>query len=292
MTITYLGPKPGSLSGNNNSKVRTYSATYLLSSDSVTHTAYDVGSNASLPYIGQAHPQDPLAYCNGLSPQQTNGFKGWEVTATWTTENSIDGEQGQDADPEADRPKITWNGSTQNVSIYKDRDGKGIQNSAGDPMLALMDKNFYGVTVSTNVTSVPSWILTYKDSINNAAITVGGLAIAAGVARLVFPGGFISPAQQRGDFVYYTFSYELIFDAIELHAGQLLDQGYNERFTDDNTSNGLRAMTNDDLTAITEPAQLNGLGERLIDPTPATSAYITVNRYFQKDFSVLPGVTT
>jgi len=38
--------------------------------------------------------------------------------------------------------------------------------------------------------------------------------------------------------------------------------------------------------------QLDGLGERLRNPSPETAAYITVNRYFQKDFSVLPGVTT
>jgi hypothetical protein len=291
VTVTYQGIKAEGRTASNDAGVRSYSQTYILTSDAKTDTASDVGNNSQLPSVGSAHATDAMAYCHSLSVNCVSGYTGWEATATWTTENSIEGETGLNEDPEQDRHVITWNGSTQNVSIYKDRDGKGILNSAGDPLLDVMDTNLLGVTVASNVTAVPSWILGYRNSINNAAINVGGLAIAAGVARLVFPGGFISAAKTRGDHTYYTFSYELIFDEQESHEGQLLDQGYNERFTDINTTNGLRPILNDDKTVVTEPALLDGSGARLANPTTATAQYITVNKYSQKDFSVLPGVT-
>ena len=289
MTVTFTGEKSG-LTATNTKGVRTYTVTYKLHADG-GETASVVGNDSNLPSVGSIHAEDGLAYCESLSVKQVKGKYAWEATANYTTANSIDGETGLNEDPEQDRPKITWNGSIQNVSIYKDRDDKGIQNSAGDPMLDTMDKNLYGASVSTNVTSLPSWILAYKDSINNAAFTIGGLPVAIGGARLVFPGGFISPAQQRGDYVYYTFTYDLIFDAIELHAGQLLDQGLNERFTDENTTNGLKPILLDDQQLPDAMAQLDGSGVRLANPTPATSSYITVNKYFLKDFSVLPGLS-
>lgn len=291
MSVTYLGPKPGSRTAKNNKGVRTYSETYKLESDSQSDTASIVGNNANLPSIGSLHAEDGLAYCDSLSVTQTAGYAAWEATATWTTENSIDGETGLNEDPEQDRHVVTWNGSTQNISIYQDRDGKGILNSAGDPLLDVMDVNLMGVTVASNVTSVPSYILTYRNSINSTAITVGGLAISAGAARLIFPGGFISPAKTRGDFTYYTFTYELLFDEQENWKGQLLDQGYRQKYTEAGVTDGQRNILNDDLTVITEPAMLDGLGEKLEDPTPESAAYIGVNKYFENDFSVLPGVT-
>jgi hypothetical protein len=203
MSVTYLGPKPGSRTARNQKGVRTYSETYKLESDAASDTASIVGNNANLPSIGSIHAEDGLAYCDSLSVTQVAGYKGWEATATWTTENSIDGETGLNEDPEQDRHVITWNGSTQNISIYQDRDDEAILNSAGDPLLDVMDTNLLGVTISSNVTAVPSYILSYRNSINNAAINVGGLAIAQGVARIVFPGGFISPAKTRGDYTYY-----------------------------------------------------------------------------------------
>jgi hypothetical protein len=290
MTVTYLSIKPQGRSGRNDSRVRTYTDVHKLESSVLNDTPYNIGSNVNLPFIGQAHAEDPLAYCNGLTPTQINGQQ-WEVTVNWTTANSIDGEAGQDEDPTQDRPILTWNGSTQNISIWQDRDNSGILNSAGDSLLDVMDSNLLGVTISSNVESVPSYILSYRNSINNAAITVGGLNIAAGVARVVFPGGFISPIQVRNDFSFYTFTYELMFDEQESHEGKLLDQGYNERYTDENVTDGLRPITLDGQQDITEPALLDGSGVRLEDPTPATAQYITVNKYFQKDFSVLPGVT-
>ena len=291
MTVTYQGIKAEGRTASNDKGVRTYSQTYILTADAKTDTASDVGNNSQLPSVGSAHATDAMAYCRSLSVNCVSGYTGWEVTAQWSTENSIEGETGLNEDPEQDRHVITWNGSTQNVSIYKDRDGKGILNSAGDPLLDVMDTNLLGVTVASNVTAVPSFILSYRDSINSAAINVGGLAIAAGVARLVFPGGFISAAKTRGDHTYYTFSYELIFDEQESHEGQLLDQGYRQKYSESGVTDGHRNILNDDLTVITEPAMLDGLGEKLEDPTPESAAYIAVNKYFLKDFSVLPGVT-
>ena len=291
MTVTYQGIKAEGRSATNDKGVRTYSQTYVLTSDSKSDTSSDVGNNSNLPSIGSIHATDGLAYCTNLSVKCVSGYTGWEAVANWSTANSVDGSTGLSEDPEQDRHIITWNGSTQNISIYQDRDDNGILNSAGDPLLDVMDSNLLGVTISSNVTGVPSWLLGYRNSINNAAINVGGLAIATGVARIVFPGGFISPAKTRGDYTYYTFSYELIFDEQENHEGKLLDQGYNERFTDINTVNGLRPILNDEKTVVTEPALLDGSGARLANPTTATAQYITVNKYFQKDFSVLPGVT-
>lgn len=291
MTITYQGIKADSRTANNDSKIRTYSNVHLLTSDSKLDTAGMVGEHTSLPLIGQPHARDGLAYCNGISVRCVSGYTGWEVTDSWTTENSIDGETGKNEDPLQDRHIVTWGGSQRNQSIYKDRDGNGIQNSAGDPLLDTMEMNDMGVTVASNVDQVPSYILSYRNSINSGAITVGGLSIAAGVARLVFPPGFITPVQSRNGHQFYTFSFQLILDEQFSHTGQLLDQGYNERFTDENTTDRMKPITLTDQQEPREPVLLDGAGGWLENPTPATASYITVNRYFQKDFTVLPGVS-
>ena len=291
MTVTWKGIKPEGRSGSNDSRIHTYKDVHILESTVTNDTPVNVGNNANLPFIGQSHPEDELAYCNGLTVSQVIG-KAWEVTVSWTTANSIDGQPGQNEDPIEDRPVITWNGSQQNISIYKDRDDKGIQNSAGDPLLDTMDVNHMGLTVSSNVESVPAYILGYRNSINDSAIVVGGLNIAAGVARLVFPSGFISAVKVRNGYEYYTFSYELIFDEQESHQGQLLDMGLNERYTDENVTNGTKPILLDDQQPPEAMVLLDGSGERLKNPTPETSNYITVNKYFQKDFTVLPGVTS
>ena len=66
MTVTYLGEDHSARSASNSLGVRTYTTAYKLEADAKTDRAYQVGSNVNLPFIGQVHEDDPLAFCASL----------------------------------------------------------------------------------------------------------------------------------------------------------------------------------------------------------------------------------
>ena len=232
MTATYLGMLATGRTASNSRGVRTYTETHLLESDSRDDDQWIVGSNASLPYIGEVHPSDSLAFCHRLDVKCVEGYKGWQAVAHYTTENSIDGETGIEQDPINDRPKIRWNGTIENRIIHKDRDNEAILNSVGDQLSDTKDDNLFGATVTVNVRQVPSWLLSYRNSTNQSQFILGGLTIPSRVARIVFHDGFISEAMNRNDVTYYQFTYTLLLDEQDFWDGSLIDAGFNYFETD------------------------------------------------------------
>ena len=86
MTITYKGEIPAGRQARNALGIRTYQRQFRLLTDSRSDGPYAIGSNASLPSIGSAHPEDASAWCRELTVENDEPYTGWIVTANYSSE--------------------------------------------------------------------------------------------------------------------------------------------------------------------------------------------------------------
>ncbi len=282
MTITYKGIIPTSRSASNQKGVRTYSRTHLLITDTKTDDEWDIGSHPDLPIIGETHPSDSFAWCVSVEPRCVEGYRGWHVTTTYSSEVELSSE-----DPTDDAAVITWSGEQFQIPAVFDRNLDLIVNSAGDPFdpPAMADDSHYVVNVSKNMAAVPSTILNYQDAVNAASFTVDGITIAAGLAKMQRVS--VGPKQRRGSNTFRTVEFEIHLrrDGWKLTA---LDAGFRERTTG-GPPDGIKNIKNpDDNENVTAPVPLDGNGSALLDPSPANCEYLEFDYYKTADFSLLP----
>ena len=82
MTITYIGEVYGPAKNNKGS--RSYTRIFKLKTSQKSETPYDVGSHASLPFVGEVHPDDPNAFCTTLSVDPSDPWpQGYRLSDTW-----------------------------------------------------------------------------------------------------------------------------------------------------------------------------------------------------------------
>ena len=89
MAVTFLGEDPAGRTATNTRGVRTYQRVFKLETSDIADDAYDVGSNGSLPVIGSVHPSDAGAWCESLQVENHAPWKGWKVTANYTSEREL-----------------------------------------------------------------------------------------------------------------------------------------------------------------------------------------------------------
>jgi len=282
MTVTYKGIDAESRSAANNKGIRTYSITYKLESDSTSDTASDVGNDANLPSIGEVHAEDAQAYCVSLDINCVAGWKWWTATATWTTERELA------EDPEDDEVLVSWQSEIYQEAIFQDIDGNGILNSAGDYFIdpvPTRDNVHFIAKIRKNVQSVPSWVLSKQNNVNSGQITIGGLTIAAGLARM--SRLVIGERQRRGSIDFYEISFE-----IHIHESgwrlEPLDAGFREI---DYGSRVPVQITDENGDEPTAPVLLDGTGNVLESPTASTAVYGNYQIYLESDLTSLPGIT-
>ena len=178
---------------------------YKLTTTLKTETAYTVGSHSSLPTIGSQHPDDSNAYCRSLRVDNTDFWKGWTVTATYSDERTL-----SETDPSNDEIKVSWAAeSYEEVILYDVVTNEAILNTANDPFSEppTREATHLVATISANVTSVPTWILSYQDAVNSDAITIGGLSIGIGKAKM--QNLSIGQSQLRNGVVFYPLSFQI-----------------------------------------------------------------------------------
>lgn len=278
MTITFHGIKPESRTATNSKGIRTYRRTYILTSTDIAEGEYSVGSHPSLPIIGEAHDEDAAAYCQELTITQTNGYVGWEATATWSTEYVLA------TDPTNDDAIIEWQTEQFQRPCVFDRDGDAVVNSAGDPFdpPVMMDDSRRVIVITKNLSVVPSYILTYQDAVNISSFSVDGITVGAGLAKVqqVNVGG----RQNRNGTDFRTVT---IIIHVEKGGWDLspLDAGFRVLGPSNTRQNILNDGDNERPTA---PVPLDGAGGLLFNPGPTNGVYIPVFPYELKDFSALP----
>lgn len=278
MSLTWKGEKPATRRAQNMKGVRTYQRVYLIESDSKSDGEYAVGSHPNLPLVGSPHPEDPFAWCVGLTVLCTNGYKAWEVTADWSSEFAMS------EIPTNDAARIFWGSQKFPVPLDRDRNGEAVLNSAGDPFDPPLtrDSSRTVCTIEKNVSSVPSWILSYKDRVNQSAFTVDGVTVAQGNAKI--DDVRVGPEEYRNNIQFRSVSIVMHID----------DNGWNFEPVD----RGFRQLNDDgdpvdivnkgDQSPVTVPALLDGTGYAIDNPQPSDAVFLDIDGYPTADFSVLP----
>lgn len=276
MAVSYLGEEPTARTGTTNGFVRTYARQFKLETSLQSEGPVAVGSHASLPRIGSAHPEDPGAWCNSLTPKCVAGWKAWVVDASYSSEREMN------EDPTAEPAIITWNSEQFQAPAVKDRNGDSICNSAGDPFDPPLqgDDSRRVVTVTKNVPNVPPWILAYQDAVNSDAFSLEGVTIAVGKAKMQAVA--VGERQFRNDVSFRVVSFTL----------HLQKNGWNLKPLDAGFRKLVGAVREviigDDDEPVPAPVPLDGSGDVLTDPSTTNNVFLDFEYYAELPFSVLP----
>ena len=270
-----------------NGGVWEYTRGWLVQTDDKTDRESVVSTATGLPAYGELHPSpiSDAAYCNQIAYTMTDRGDtptAWTVTASYTSARSLD-----ETDPTSDEVLVAWQSEIYQEPVFQDVNSQAILNSAGDYFIdpsPTRDTADLIATIQANVTSVPTWVLTYQNRVNNGSITIGGLAIAQGVAKL--QRLTIGNREKRNSTTFYPLTFEIHLK----EAGwrfKPLDAGFREI-----GYGGLVQIINDgDGEEVTTPVLLDGNGAVLANPSPSTAVFANYQVYEEKDFTVLPGVS-
>jgi hypothetical protein len=291
MTVTFKNIIAGSRRATNTKGVRNYSQSYLLTTDTLDDTAYDVGSHASLPKIGDVFADDSYAYCTTLEVTNHAPFQGWTVAATWSTERTIDA-----TDPTADEIMVSWSSEIYQEPVFTDINGGSVTNSAGDYYIdpvPTRDNTHLIAKIRSNVTSVPTWVLSKQNNVNSGIIVIGGLSIPAKMARLCRLE--IGERQLRGTASFYQLSFEIHIHEVGWHLTPLdvgfrrLEYGEPVQIRTDDTGAIVLFPNGEEPT---QPVLLDGTGEVLdVALLPAGAVYRDHQIYVESDLTTMPGIS-
>jgi hypothetical protein len=283
--ITNKGPKSRSARVDK-SGVRTAVDVYDVVADG-GETPYEVGSDASIPRIGATYPDDPFSFCVDVSVDLVAGTKtGYEVTCSYSSEREVQ------ENPLNEPASIEWDTEQFQMPVFQDEDGDACVNSAGsyyDPPIMKDDSRWFA-EVSVNVAEVPSWFLTYPDAVNSDEIVVDGLTVGIGVAKIQRVG--LGKWLFRNGVKYRTVRYHLHFKEDGWHA-KPLDQGFHRIDpADANNRIPIKLIDADtsEQTFPVDPVLLDGSGDVLSNPGPATAVFGDHRIYKRKAFASLPGI--
>jgi hypothetical protein len=225
---------------------------------------------------GDPHPNDGGAYAEAAEVQQGSTRLVWLGTVRYTTDRDYQ------PNPVNDPAVITWDGEPFQRPLIKDRNGEAVLNSAGDPFdpPIMRDDNRPVVNVVKNVSSVPIWVLNYRDVVNSDAFTVDGVAIAAGLAKIKWIP--VSERKYRNGISYRTLTFQIHLNKDGWNF-KPLDMGYREK---DGTDR--KPIYDAAGKAVTQPMLLDGSGAKLDDPSPSTAVFLDYEGYEEAPFSILP----
>jgi hypothetical protein len=274
MTVTYLKEDAGGRTATNSKGIRTYTRVFLFETDSQADDAWEVGSHPDAPKIGQAFRD---AWCISSTPSCIEPWKGWSITAEYSSEREMN------EDPTQDPIQIrVYTEQFQKPAVFN-KDNELIVNSAGDPYdpPPMMDDSRRVLSLSRNVPSCPSWVLDYQDAVSSDAFTALGVTYAAGTGKVQSVS--LSVAQKRNNIDFYTL--EIL---IHLQRGgwilKTLDAGFREL---DYGGELINIVNPGDEERVSAPVPLNGSGVALANPSPTNNVLRSDVIYNTLPFSVL-----
>ena len=300
MAVTFHGVT--NRSAQNNAGRRTYSVTFRLSTNDKNDGPFAVGSHPDLPVIGSLWPEDSTAYCQSLSVENSDPWRGWHVTANYTDERtygtalgsgSSGGNpgsgtssnpykaEGGSTDPNYDEVLISWSGHTYEEVITNDATGNPIVNTALDPFSEPTTREVTDAICTINYRStdgVPNEVLVLQNKTNAAAVEIDDRVFAARSLRM--QNLTVGPREFRNGQSFRNVSYQLKYrsgrtfrssgDVItDPSAGWdslILSTGYSqivEQNFDGNVLNVKTPCRNPDGTLVTEPAVLDQSGKQI-----------------------------
>lgn len=263
---------------------REYERVFNVLTDDPNESAANVRAASGLPLPGEVYPDDAAAYVvdrSARQPDETTLL--WEVTVTYAFQVV------EPDDPLDMSPVIRWESGLYTRAIHRDKDGDAITNSAGDffdpPSMA--EFPIAQVTVTKNLTAVPSAILTIIGAVNTDAFTIDGVSVGIGNARV----SAVSISELR---IEQGTSFRQVTLGIELRNGgwklARLDEGLRI-----NDSGVLKDIVVEDEDGNEErasaPVPLDGSGAVLSNPTPATAVFREFDIHDDLEFGTALGPT-
>jgi len=300
----------GETSSNQSDLTRTYARTFQVISDNALETVPAVGNAPGIPMLWDRHPDDIPCYCNKVDVKRVaNSRTVWSVTASYT--NKVDEDDEPEEDPLARPWKLSWSsaafqivaergikretidalGNTVEAAPAGDIEGP-IVNSAGDqfdPPIQI-DSSNWTITAKKNVATVPTWLMDYRDALNDATITIAGVEFDEHELRISAMS--IGEFTIENDVGYYPFQVT-ITQKKETWTREILDQGTHEIKTVNiaGTATDSRVRIVDKKGQhVTEPIRLDGSGQKLEPDTAPIedSVFIKYQVYLKdRDFSAL-----
>jgi len=274
MTVTYLQEDAGGRTATNSKGIRTYTRVFLFETDSQADDAWEVGSHPDAPRIGQAFRD---AWCVSVTPSCIEPWKGWSITAEYSSELELS------EDPTQDPMQIrVYTEQFQKPAVYN-KDDQLIVNSAGDPYdpPAMMDDSRRVLSLSRKVPSCPSWVLDYQDAVNSDTFDALGVTYAVGTGKVQSVS--LGVAENRNGVTFHTL--EIL---IHLQRSgwilKTLDAGFRERDLSGDLVNILNAGDGERVSA---PVPLNGSGAALANPSLTNNVLRSDVVYDTLPFSVL-----
>ncbi len=274
MTVHFLKEDAGGRTATNLKGIRTYTRVFLFETDSQTDDAWEVGSHPDAPRIGQAFRD---AWCISTTPTCIEPWKGWSVTAEYSSEREMN------EDPTQDAMQIrVYTEQFQKPAVFN-KDDELIVNSAGDPYdpPPMMDDSRRVISLVRNVPNCPSWILDYQDAVNSDAFTVRGVTYAVGTGKVQSVS--LSDAQKRNGIDFYTLEV-LIHLQRNGWILKTLDAGFREV---DYSGDLINILNSGDGDRVSAPVPLNGAGAALANPSPTNNVLRSDVVYNTAPFSVL-----
>ena len=300
----------GETGTNDKSLERTYARTFRVITNNPLHTVVDIGNAPGIPILWNRYPSDPVCYCEKVNVKRTRSSREvWEVTASYT--NKIDEEDEPEENPLARPWKLSWASQTfQKVAergIKRETiDAQGttivaapagdiegpIINSAGDqfdPPVQIEASN-WALTAKKNIASVPTWLMDFRDSLNDSQITIAGVTFEKNELRINSMS--IGEYAIENDIGYFPFEIQ-IAQKSETWTRELLDQGTHEIKTVNvggvSTDSRVRIVDKKGQH-VTEPIRLDGEGKKLEPDTAPVedSIFIRYQVYLkERDYSSL-----
>jgi hypothetical protein len=276
MTVNYVEEIASGRRATNDKGARSYSRAFRLNTTQQSEGPYAVGSHPSLPIIGSTHPEDSGAWCTTLTVENSDPWKGWTVTADYSTERELA------TDPTNDPAVISVTTEQFQKVADKDINGNATTNSAGDPYDPphMMDDSRRTIHITKNMSGHPSWLLSYSDVVNSDTFTVKGITYAIGTGKV--QGISIGPDQTRNGvtFVEVSYSIQLQRDGW-LH--KPLDVGFREK-----VAGQMLLIKGSDFQLVSAPVPLDGNGLVQQYPTTDSAVFNSYTIYTTASFASLP----
>jgi len=274
MAVTYLKEDAGGRTATNSKGIRTYTRVFLFEASSQDDDAWEVGSHPNAPRIGQAFRD---AWCISTTPTCIEPWKGWSITAEYSSERALNEDPTQD-----DMQIRVYTEQFQKPAVFN-ADGSKIVNSAGDPYdpPAMMDDSRRVISLVRNVAVYPAWVLDYQDAVNSDSFVVRGETYAVGTGKVQSVS--LSDAQKRNGIDFY--SLEVL---IHLQKNGWILKTLDAGFREIQGSGGLINIVNaGDGERVSAPVPLDGSGAALTDRSPTNNVLRSDVVYETQPFSVL-----
>lgn len=308
MAYTIYYDRIGSLQGDaDNKAVNSYSRVWTVQFDAPVSDINYVNNLSELPSFYSVYSDDPYAILTKRSARQDEEDPSvWHITLTWSR---VSADQRQATTNPIDRPpRVSWSTTQFEKPFDYDANGNMVCNSVGDrfnPPEMVEDSRVLAKVVY-NLTYVPTWILDYRNKVNNAPLTIEGIFVDTNCARIMSVDVSEWKNEQNTYFREVVLALEMrdvftvskssdggtrgpsatIVPRCDVYGWQkaILDRGFQYI----NGSGDVVKILDKNNMEPSEPLLLDGKGGKLTVPTsPGDEVYRVFDAFEEVDFSVL-----